>query len=297
MIAMKDTSPAKSDSSSTASGYAADGAAFGADAINIARLNGLRKSFDGVEILHGINLDFPRGKTTVVLGPSGCGKSVMLKHIPGLLKPDSGEVWFENTRVDLVPERRLTDIRREIGFLFQQGALFDSMTVAENVSFPLGEQTRMKPAEVRERVDEVLGMVGLLDSKSKWPADLSGGQRKRVALARAIVLKPKLILYDEPTTGLDPIRADVINELIIKLKRELQVSSIVVTHDLASAYKIADEMAMLYDGRLIMCGEPEDFRNADDPLVHRFMHGEATDEELAGIIDRNNQSLTPTSNT
>jgi phospholipid/cholesterol/gamma-HCH transport system ATP-binding protein len=141
-------------------------------------------------------------------------------------------------------------------------------------------------------VDEVLSMVGLLESKVKWPADLSGGQRKRVALARAIVLRPKLILYDEPTTGLDPIRADVINELILKLKRELEVSSIIVTHDLASAYKVADEMAMLYDGRLMMHGKPDEFRQAEDPLVQRFMRGEATDEELAGIVDRHESAVT-----
>jgi len=256
------------------------------DGINIARLVNLHKSFDGVEVLHGIDLEFPRGRTTVVLGPSGCGKSVMLKHIPGLLKPDAGEVWFEETRVDPLPERRLSEIRREIGFLFQQSALFDSMTVGENVCFPLREQTKMRPAEQQARVDEVLGMVGLRDARSKWPADLSGGQRKRVALARAIVLKPKLILYDEPTTGLDPIRADVINELILKLQHELNVSSIVVTHDLSSAYKVADEMAMIYDGHVLMHGKPDDFRHADDPLIQRFMRGEATDDELAGITNR-----------
>lgn len=283
---MKNTDRPNSSQDSESSSPTAADLAVKIDAENIVRLVDLRKSFDGNPVIHGITLDFPRGKTSVVLGPSGCGKSVMLKHIAGLLKPDSGEVWFENSRVDQLNESRLGPIRREIGFLFQQSALFDSLTVAENVSFPLREQTTMKSAAIRERVDEVLGMVGLLESKSKWPADLSGGQRKRVALARAIVLKPKLILYDEPTTGLDPIRADVINELILKLKRELKVSSIVVTHDLASAYKIADEMAMLYDGEVIMRGKPDSFRHAENPLVQRFMRGEATDEELAGIIER-----------
>jgi phospholipid/cholesterol/gamma-HCH transport system ATP-binding protein len=260
------------------------------EATTISRLIGLTKSFDRTPVLRGIDLSFPRGKIFVVLGPSGCGKSVMLKHIPGLLKPDTGEVWFENVRVDQLSESRLAPIRREIGFLFQQSALFDSMNVAENVGFPLREQTAMKSAQIQERVEEVLRLVGLVEARQKWPADLSGGQRKRIALARAIVLKPKLILYDEPTTGLDPIRADVINELILKLKRELHISSIVVTHDIASAYKIADEMAMLYDGKVVMHGSPDDFRHADNPLVQRFMRGEATDEELAGIVDRSERS-------
>lgn len=287
---MKDILRTKSDAVSTDAGLASGEEAMVAETAPIARLKRLRKSFNGIEVLHGIDLDFPRGRTTVVLGPSGCGKSVMLKHIPGLLRPDAGEVWFENARVDQLNESQLGPIRREIGFLFQQSALFDSLSVAENVSFPLREQTRMNGAAIRERVDEVLGMVGLLDAKAKWPADLSGGQRKRTALARAIVLKPKLILYDEPTTGLDPIRADVINELILKLQRELEVSSIVVTHDLASAYKVADEMAMLYDGTLIMRGKSEAFRHAENPIVQRFMHGQATDDELAGIMDRTQAS-------
>lgn len=234
-------------------------------------------------MLRGITVSFARGKTTVVLGPSGEGKSVMLKHIAGLLRPDSGEVWFEDVRVDTLPEQQLGPVRRQIGFLFQQGALFDSMSVGENIAFPMKQLTKMSAKAMDERVDEVLRLVGLAGTELKMPADLSGGQKKRVALARAIVLKPKVILYDEPTTGLDPIRADVINELILKLQRELNVTSIAVTHDLASAFKIADSMVMLHGGKILLHAEPEKFRNSDNVVVQRFLAGQADPEELAAI--------------
>ncbi|MHC4947821.1 MAG: ABC transporter ATP-binding protein [Planctomycetota bacterium] len=256
-----------------------------ATASSIVRLVRLRKSFERQRVLRTLSLEFARGRTTVVLGPSGCGKSVMLKHIVGLLKPDSGEVWFEQTRVDTMSERRLGPIRRQFGFLFQQSALFDSMTVRANVAFPLLEHTDLGPDEREHRVRQVTRMVGLSDTLDKMPADLSGGQRKRIALARSIVLEPKVILYDEPTTGLDPIRADVINELILKLQGELDVTSIVVTHDLASAFKVADSMVMLYDGRVVMDGLPDDFRTSEEPVVQRFLNGEATADELAAIRD------------
>jgi phospholipid/cholesterol/gamma-HCH transport system ATP-binding protein len=249
----------------------------------IVRLEHVSKSFGRLEVLRDLSLDFLSGQTTVVLGPSGCGKSVMLKHIIGLLKPDTGQVWFQLTRVDLLPERELGPIRRQFGFLFQQGALFDSMSVRENVAFPLVEHTDMTAAQRERRVRDVLRMVGLLSCINKMPADLSGGQRKRVALARAIVLEPQVILYDEPTTGLDPIRADVINQLIVKLKQELAVTSIVVTHDMASAFKIADRLVMLYDGAVVMQGTPQEFRTSRDEVVQRFLRGEATEEELAEI--------------
>ena len=234
-------------------------------------------------MLRGISIDFPAGKTTVVLGPSGCGKSVMLKHIVGLLKPDYGEVWFEDTRIDTLSESKLGPIRRQFGFLFQQGALFDSMSVRDNVGFPLLEHTKMTAEQREARIKEVLGMVGLADALDKMPADLSGGQRKRVALARAIVLEPKVILYDEPTTGLDPIRADVINELILKLQRQLRMTSVVVTHDLISAFKIADLTVMLHEGKVIFQGTPQELRESPDPIVQRFLRGEASEAELAGI--------------
>jgi phospholipid/cholesterol/gamma-HCH transport system ATP-binding protein len=256
-------------------GNAADG--------KTVRLVKLCKSFGPNAVLDGVNIDFATGQTTVVLGPSGCGKSVMLKHIIGLLRPTSGEVWYEDTRIDTMRESRLTPIRRQFGFLFQQSALFDSISVGRNVAFPLVEHTPMTRDQRHERVADVLELVGLAGMQDKMPVELSGGQRKRVALARAIVLKPKVILYDEPTTGLDPIRADTINELILKLKRELTSTSIVVTHDLTSAFKIADEMVMLYDGRVILRGRPEAFRGSDVPLVRAFLQGEATGEALAGL--------------
>lgn len=263
----------------------------------IVRLVQVQKSFGMQHVLRGVNLSIERGTTTVILGPSGCGKSVLLKHIVGLLRPDAGEVWFEDTCVSRLRESQLGPVRRQIGFLFQQSALFDSMDVAENISFPLRELTGMTREEVRRRVDVVLGMVGLADVGRKMPADLSGGQRKRIALARAIVLEPKLVLYDEPTTGLDPIRADVINELILKLKHDLHVTSIVVTHDLTSAFKVADRLVMLYDGNVILEGSPEAFRQSDEPMVQRFLAGEATAEELAGIINPTREELSGQSGT
>jgi len=249
----------------------------------VVRLVHVTKRFGRSTVLADVNLDFARQRTTVVLGPSGCGKSVMLKHIIGLIKPSSGQVWFEKTRIDALSEVRLGPIRRQFGVLFQHGALFDSLSVRQNIAFPLVEHTNLDREQRRQRVRQVLRLVGLSDAEEKMPAELSGGQQKRVALARAIVLRPKVILYDEPTTGLDPIRADVINELILKLRRELNATSIVVTHDLTSAFKVADEMVMLYDGRILLRGLPDAFRASDAPLVRRFLQGEATPEELAEI--------------
>jgi phospholipid/cholesterol/gamma-HCH transport system ATP-binding protein len=250
-----------------------------------ARLVDVHKSFGRQAVLRGISLSFLRGKVTVVLGPSGCGKSVMLKHLVGLLRPDSGQVWFEQQRVDRLSEARLVPIRRQIGFLFQQSALFDSMSVHDNIAFPLVEHTELSASERSSRVREVLDMVGLADTTTKMPADLSGGQRKRVALARAIVLEPKLMLYDEPTTGLDPIRSDVINELVLRLQRRLRMTSIVVTHDLVSAFKVADRMVMLSEGRVVLAGSPQHFRESEDPVVQRFLRGEANADELAALSD------------
>jgi len=247
------------------------------------RIEGLEKSFGKQRVLRGVSMAFPRGKTTVVLGPSGCGKSVILKHLVGLLKPDKGRVLYEGERVDRLSERKLAPIRRQFGFLFQQGALFDSMTVHDNIAFPMRELEGESPYDEEARVRRVLRLVGLESTIEKYPSELSGGQQKRVALARAVVLEPKIVLYDEPTTGLDPIRSDVINELIIKLKQELRVTSIVVTHDLTSAFKVADHMVMLYDGQVVLDGDPEEFRRSDDPTVGRFLRGEASDDELRAI--------------
>lgn len=246
----------------------------------IIRLAGVSKSFGVLKVLDEVSLSFEAGKTAVVLGPSGVGKSVMLKHIVSLLKPDTGEVWFAGQRIDNLRERDLVEVRRKIGYLFQMGALFDSMNVRENVCFPLVEHTPMSPSEQQDRCAEVLRMVGLDGVQNMMPAELSGGQRKRVALARAVVLGPRVVLYDEPTTGLDPIRSDVINELILSLAQGLGITSIVVTHDMQSANKIADRMLMLYDGKIIADGPPASFRETDNDLVQRFIAGKADQADL-----------------
>ena len=258
----------------------------------LVRLVNLSKSFGDVRVLGGISLDLLRGQTTVVLGPSGTGKSVLIKHIVGLLRPDSGEVYFEDQRVDLMSEAELIEIRKKVGFLFQMGALFDSLNVGQNVAFPLVEHTQLTSSQRNDRVSRVLHMVGLSGMESKMPAELSGGQRKRVALARAIVLEPTMVLYDEPTTGLDPIRADLINELIIALSERLGITSVVVTHDMASAAKIADRMVLLYHGHIVCDGDPETFRQADNELVQRFVRGRADLVDL-DLIRRGMEVETP----
>lgn len=249
----------------------------------LVRLESVSKGFGSLRVLHNVNLDIRRGQTTVVIGPSGTGKSVLLKLIVGLLKPDRGAVYFDGGRVDTMSPAGLVEVRKEIGFLFQQSALFDSMDVGQNVEFPLVEHTRMTAAQRDERVDRVLRMVGLSGLQRKWPGSMSGGQQKRVALARAIVLEPMLVMYDEPTTGLDPIRADLINELIIALNTKFGITSIVVTHDMASAAKIADRMLLLYDGNIICDGDPETFLRSENPLVQRFIQGQADQIELDSI--------------
>jgi phospholipid/cholesterol/gamma-HCH transport system ATP-binding protein len=249
----------------------------------IVELRGVCKAFGRLEVLRGVDLAFRAGETTVVLGPSGTGKSVMLKLIVGLLKPDAGEVRFEGERIDPLGEARLAPVRRRIGYLFQQGALFDSLDVFDNVAFPLREAGVRDPAEISRRVDRSLRLVGLGDLGGRMPTELSGGQQKRIALARAIVLEPDVILYDEPTTGLDPIRADLINELIIRLQRTLDVTSIVVTHDLASAFRVADRMVMLHEGGVVLDATPEEFRISEQPVVMRFLRGEASEEDLAEL--------------
>jgi phospholipid/cholesterol/gamma-HCH transport system ATP-binding protein len=208
---------------------------------------------------------------------------VLLKHIVGLMKPDSGEVYYCQERVDTCGERELEEIRRHIGFLFQSGALFDSLSVYENIAFPLREHTRLKERDIRERVAGKLAMVGLDGTQRLMTAELSGGMRKRVALARAIALDPQVMLYDEPTTGLDPIRADVINELILKLNDELHVTSVVVTHDINSAYKVADRLVMLWEGKVILEGKADDFRRTTNDEVRRFIQGRASAAELEGL--------------
>ena len=252
----------------------------------IIQLKHLSKRFGHQVVLKDISLEVEEGKTLVVIGPSGTGKSVLIKHIVGLLKPDRGEVYFQGKRIDNLKERDLGPVREQMGFLFQMGALFDSLNNLENVAFPLKEHSGLPSEEVYHLARQKLAMVGLPEVAMKMPGELSGGQRKRVALARAIAMNPKVILYDEPTTGLDPIRSDVINELILKLKNELSVTSIVVTHDMQSAFKVSDRIIMLGQGQIQFDGTSESIRESANELVQRFIAGEAGEDELASLRSR-----------
>ncbi len=249
----------------------------------LIELRNVNKSFDRLVVLRDFSLKIEEGKSLVIIGASGTGKSVLLKHIVGLLQPDSGEVYFDGKRIDGLTERELVPIRQQFGFLFQMSALFDSQTVADNIAFPLREHTNKPADEIARIVRDKLNLVGLPDVGKKMPAQLSGGQRKRVALARAIAMGPRVLLYDEPTTGLDPIRSDVINELILKLQQSLRVTSITVTHDMQSAFKIADRIVMIDEGRIVFDGTPKQVQEETNPVVRRFVEGDASDEELAAI--------------
>lgn len=235
----------------------------------------LHKAFRNQPVLQGVNLTIHRGETTVIIGRSGCGKSVLLKHLIGLVQPDRGHIYVDGDEITSLSRKRLYALRQKFGMLFQASALFDSLTVAENVALGLREHTRLSDSEIEEIVREKLRLVGLADVEQLKPAELSGGMRKRVALARAIALDPEIILYDEPTTGLDPIMADVINELVIALRNQLKITALAVTHDIVSAYKIADRVAMLYDGVIIHDGTPEETRQSTNPVVQQFIHGQA----------------------
>lgn len=250
----------------------------------IIELRRVSKAFGAQRVLVEIDLKVERGHTTVIIGRSGTGKSVLLKHIVGLLRPDDGEVYFEGQRIDQLRERRLVPIRRQISFVFQLNALFDSMSVAENVAFPMKENraARADKAKIQQLVAHSLEIVGLKGFENKRPADLSGGEKKRVALARAIALDPppKVILYDEPTAGLDPQRSDVINKLIQHLKDEFHVSGVVVTHDMKLATEVGDRILMLWNGRFIFDGTPAQIIASTDEHVRRFVDGIAEPEDL-----------------
>jgi phospholipid/cholesterol/gamma-HCH transport system ATP-binding protein len=251
---------------------------------DVLALKDVTKKFADNVVLDNISLGVEKGKCTVVIGPSGCGKTVLIKHLIVLLRPTSGEVHFKGMRIDNLGEDELSRIRTHFGFLFQGSALFDSLTVAENILFPIGQHYRITASSgVDELVKSKLAMVGLDGFQDYYPARLSGGQRKRVALARAIALNPEVILYDEPTTGLDPMRADTINELILKLQMGLGVTSVVVTHDMKSAYKVADRIVMLHEGRIFADGDAEHIRNHPSPVVQKFIKGEVSEEDLAAI--------------
>jgi phospholipid/cholesterol/gamma-HCH transport system ATP-binding protein len=236
-------------------------------------IEGLSKQFGPKMVLDQADLLINKGETLVIIGRSGEGKSVLLKHIVRLLEPDQGKVWLEGTELTGIEKRELMELRKKFGFLFQGAALFDSMTICKNVGLMLEEHTDWAPEKLRARACECLAMVGLENAEDKLPSELSGGMKKRAGLARAIVMKPEYILYDEPTTGLDPITSDAINDLIIKLQRELGVTSIVVTHDMPSAFKIADRMAMLSRGKIVFTGTVEEVRNTDHPMVRQFIEG------------------------
>ncbi len=246
-------------------------------------LKGLTKKFGGSIVLDNISLAIEKGKTTVIIGPSGCGKTVLIKHMILLLRPTSGEVYFKGRRIDNLDEDELNNVRINFGFLFQGGALFDSMDVSENILFPIKQHSKLsqQSSDFDELVKTKLAMVGMDGFQKQYPEKLSGGQKKRVALARAIALNPEVILYDEPTTGLDPIRSDIINELIRKLQSSLGHTSIVVTHDMKSAYKVGDRIIMLHRGKIIADGDAEFIKNHPHPVVQQFINGQVSEDDLA----------------
>ncbi|MBI2711398.1 MAG: ATP-binding cassette domain-containing protein [Bdellovibrio sp.] len=241
------------------------------------RVQNLHKSFRSGKdvVLKGVSLDFPAGKLSYILGPSGVGKSVLLKHLLGLLKPDSGKIWVGNTEVTALPESELGKLRLKFGMLFQNSALFDDLTVFDNAAFPLYEHTTLSDAEIAERVKATLSLLGMEGGWDKYPNELSGGMRKRVGLARAIIREPSILLYDEPTTGLDPVTRNTVEDLIDRLKKELKLTSIVISHDIASALLLADQIAFLHKGEIVFWGTPREFRNSSHPAVQHFLDAES----------------------
>ena len=243
-------------------------------------IRNVTKNFGGKNVLNGLNLEIQSGETLVIMGQSGCGKSVLLKIITGLIAADSGEIWFDGTEISNLKPKKMNVLRRKIGMLFQSAALFDSMTVAENIAFMLDQHTDLGKQEMRKVVDEKLSLVDLEGVQDLRPAELSGGMRKRVGLARALAFEPEVILYDEPTTGLDPVTCTEINQLISDLHERLQVTSVVVTHDMHSAFSVATRMAMIHDGKKIADGSPDEIINIDNPILQQFILFGAPDQIL-----------------
>jgi len=241
------------------------------------RFENVTKSFGKREILKGVTLEIEKGKTTVIFGVSGGGKSTIIKHIVGLLKPDSGTITVDGIRVDNADETTLRAIRTKVGFLFQSGALFDSMNIRENVAFPMLEHQKLTPKELERKIDEKLTMVGLDPKivKSLYPEELSGGMRKRVGLARTLALEPEVILYDEPTSGLDPVTSDFITQMINGLRDDIGMTSILISHDIAESFKAGDNYAMLFDGVIVESGDKESFQNSTNAVVQQFIHARA----------------------
>lgn len=248
------------------------------------QLKNVHKAFGSKQVLKGFTLDVQDGETMVIIGYSGTGKSVAIKHIVGLLEPDEGEVWVDNKRVDHLSRKELGELRASIGYVFQFAALFDSMTVGENVAMGLRKQGKLSEGDIVKRVDEALDLVDLPDARNKMPAELSGGMRKRVGIARAIALRPKYILYDEPTTGLDPVTSATIDQLMVRMRDQLKVTGIVITHDMRSAYQVGTRIAMLYEGTVRQVGTIDEIQQSKDPVIRQFIEGRPTEEGTAPLI-------------
>ncbi|MDO8519875.1 MAG: ATP-binding cassette domain-containing protein [Deltaproteobacteria bacterium] len=243
-------------------------------------LKNIHKSFGPHQVLKGINLQIPDKKITVIIGRSGEGKSVLLKHIMRLLDPDQGKVVVDGCDLSSLDDHGIMEFRKKFGMLFQGAALFDSLNVFDNIAFPLVEHASMGSAQIRKRVQEVLELVGLKDIDAKMPSDLSGGMRKRVGLARAIALTPQILLYDEPTTGLDPLMTDSITNLIHDTQEKLGVTSVVISHDIGASFKIADKVAMVYEGEILLEGDEKAFRSSKIPFIKRFLEGKSEQEDV-----------------
>jgi phospholipid/cholesterol/gamma-HCH transport system ATP-binding protein len=237
------------------------------------RIVNLHKSFGSQHVLRGVTLEIPDGSIYAVIGQSGTGKSVLLKHLIGLMRPDQGEIWIDGTEITSLTSRALNEVRHRFGMLFQSGALFDSMNVYDNVAFPLREKTRLSEAEIRRKVQERLEQVGLPGTEQKFPSELSGGMRKRVALARALVSEPEILLFDEPTTGLDPIRVNAIHQLIADLHQMLRFTAIVVSHEIPEIFSLATHVAMLHGGAIVAAGAPEEIQSSPNAIVRQFISG------------------------
>jgi len=235
------------------------------------KIKNVYKSFSNKPVLRGINLHIRKGESVVIVGKSGCGKTVLLKSIIGLIKPDSGEIWIQGENIVGISRKRLYQIRKKMGMLFQGSALFDSLTVEENVALPLREHTRLPWKVIREKVREKLALVGLSGTEQKKPSELSGGMRKRVGLARALIMEPEILLYDEPTTGLDPVTAGMINDLIVELNQKFSVTSVAVTHDMTSTFAIGERVAMLHEGKVVFDGSMKEFRESSLPMIKEFL--------------------------
>ncbi|MBL8982415.1 MAG: ABC transporter ATP-binding protein [Gemmatimonadetes bacterium] len=246
-------------------------------------LDNVHKAFGPKKVLQGFSLEVKEGETMVIIGYSGTGKSVAIKHIVGLLHPDQGTVFVDGQEVPALPRRDLYELRAKIGYVFQFAALFDSMNIGENVAMGLRKRGTMTEQQIRDRVAEVLELVDLPGVESKFPAELSGGMRKRVGLARAIALRPSYILYDEPTTGLDPVTSAVIDNLMVRMRDRLGVTSIVITHDMKSAFRVGTRIAMLYEGRVRQVGTVDEIRQSSDEVVRQFVEGRADLDDTAGV--------------